>query len=228
MNKSPALVLFDIDGTLMRGAGQHHKDALIQGIRKVTGLETHLEGVPTAGMLDRDLIVTMLRAAGHSQNRIRTALRQIVAECQNAYLSNCRHDLSPFVCRGVREFIAALNARGAVLGLVTGNFSQIGWRKMELAGLRPYFAVGAFAEDGSTRARLARIAAQRARKQALVTTQSRVTLIGDHMNDVAAAKANGFQSVAVATGVTPLEELRASQPDYLVQNLNELKVDELL
>ncbi len=228
MNRSKPLVLFDIDGTLVRGAGQHHKQALVEGIRTITGMNTHLDGVPTAGMLDRDLIASMLRAAGYSERRARMALRPIMAECQNAYIANCTTDLSPFVCAGVREFVAELKQRGAVLALVTGNLTRIGWKKMELAGLRDYFSVGAFAEDGRTRTRLARVAAQRARRQHLIAKDSRVTLIGDHMNDVQAAKANGYQSVAVATGVTPLEELRAAHPDYLVRDLTELRLDNVL
>jgi beta-phosphoglucomutase-like phosphatase (HAD superfamily) len=47
-----ALVLFDIDGTLVRRAGPHHRIALVEAIRRVTRLETTTEGVPVAGMLD--------------------------------------------------------------------------------------------------------------------------------------------------------------------------------
>jgi len=228
VTKSAALVLFDIDGTLMRGAGGHHKHALIEGIRVVTNLTTHLDGVPTAGALDRDLILAMLRAAGYSQRRAQSALRPVMAACQNVYASVCKADLSPFLCNGVAEFIGQVKARGAVLGLVTGNLREIGWRKIELAGLRNYFDIGAFAEDGKTRARLAQIAAQRAKRRNLVARGCRVTLIGDHMNDIEAAKRNGFQSVAVATGVTPFEALQVASPDYLVRNLSELSVETVL
>jgi len=62
----PTLVLFDIDGTLLRGAGTHHKEALLEGIRRVTGLETSFEGLDTAGKLDMDLIAALLQAAGGS------------------------------------------------------------------------------------------------------------------------------------------------------------------
>lgn len=222
MDRSKSLVLFDIDGTLLRGAGTHHKSSLIEGIRKVTGFSTTLDDVPTAGMLDRDLIASMLRGAGQSERRIRMALRPIMAECQNCYLANYAIDLRTNVCAGVPEFLSQLIARGAVLGLVTGNLSQIGWRKVELAGLREYFSVGAFADDGTTRTRLARVAAWRAINQGLIGKDCRISLVGDHGNDVEAAKRNGFQAVGVATGVTSLEKLRASEPDILVRDLTEL------
>jgi phosphoglycolate phosphatase len=228
VSRAESLVLFDIDGTLLRGAGAHHKDSLIEGIRRVTGLSTTLDGVPTAGMLDRDLIANMLRKLGHSERRIRMTLHQIMAECQNCYLANCRIDLQRNVCVGVPEFLAQLKARGAVLGLVTGNLSQIGWRKVDLAGLAAYFSVGAFAEDGTTRTRLAQVAARRALKQGLISRNTRTSLIGDHANDIEAAKGNGFQAVAVATGVTSLEELRAAEPDILVPDLTHLDLCNLI
>lgn len=228
MNESKSLVLFDIDGTLLRGAGPHHKRSLIEGIRRVTGLSTTLDNVPTAGMLDRDLIASMLRAVGYSERRIRMALRPIMAECQNCYVANCTVDLQGNVCVGVLEFVTQLIARGAVLGLVTGNLSRIAWKKVELAALRECFSIGAFAEDGRTREQLARVAVRRARNEGLIARNCRISLIGDHPNDVDAAKRNGFQAVAVATGLTSLQELQASEPDILVRNLTELDPRELM
>lgn len=228
MNRSEILVLFDIDGTLLRGAGQHHKDSLIEGIRKVTGLSTTLDGIATAGMLDRDLIANMLRKVGHSERRIRMVLRQIMAECQACYLANCSIDMQRSVCVGVPELLAQLKARSAVLGLVTGNLSQIAWRKLELTGLGAYFSVGAFAEDGTTRTRLAQVAAQRAMKTGLIGKSCRISLIGDHVNDIEAAKRNGFRAIGVATGVTSLEELRAAEPDILVPDLTHLDPGNLM
>ncbi len=221
-------MLFDIDGTLLRGAGLHHRNALIDGVRRVSGHVTTLDGVATSGMLDRDLIAGMLRASGASDRQIRSQMTEIVRECQRSYLENCTVDLRPFVCRAVPETLEQLQAQGAVLGLVTGNLSEIGWRKIELAGLRSYFSVGAFAEDGKTRSRLALVAARRALREKLVEKNCRISLIGDHPNDIAAAKANGFQAVAVATGLMPFEELARETPDILVEHLSDLDLEKLL
>lgn len=223
-----ALILFDIDGTLLRRAGEHHREALITGIRRVTGFTTSFDGVDTSGRLDRDLIRLILKAAGASERRINTNMSRIVAECQSAYLSNCAADLADRVCPGVPQFLNALKGQGGVMGLVTGNLTEIGWKKMELAGLRHCFAVGAFAQDGRTRTRLAQVARQRAVKDGLVSRTARVALVGDHPNDIEAAKANGFVSVAVATGLIPFETLEAHQPDIVVRDLSELDARQLL
>lgn len=228
MSRSQSLVLFDIDGTLMRGAGPHHKSALVEGVRRITGLTTTLDGFPTQGMLDGDLLAAMLRAAGHDESAIQSDLDAIATECQRCYLANCAQDLRPYVCVGVEPVLAELHTRGVALGLVTGNFSAIGWKKVELAGLRRYFSTGAFAEDGATRASLAKIAVERASDAGLLAGSYRVSLIGDHTNDIGAAKANDFQSIGVATGLTSLEELLAAQPDIAVRDLRELEISRLL
>jgi phosphoglycolate phosphatase len=220
-----SLVLFDIDGTLLRGAGRHHKEALVEGIRRVTGYATTFDGIDTAGTLDCDLIALLL---GKQVKLEAAALQQIVAECQCVYTESCAVDLTPFVCHGAHELLRALQEQGAALGLVTGNLSSIAWRKMELAGLRAFFSLGAFSEDGSTRADLAGRAAERAKAAGLVTRDCRISLIGDHRNDIAAARANGFQAVAVASGVMTSQDLRLFAPDILVENLAQLNTNALL
>jgi phosphoglycolate phosphatase len=224
MAASKTLVLFDIDGTLLKGAGTHHRDALLEGVRRITGHDATFEGIDTAGTLDRNLISLLLRHHGPIDHH----MDAIVAECQSAFTTNCTADLSGFVCRGARELLSDLKSRGAVLGLVTGNLSRIGWRKMELAGLREFFSVGAFSEDGATRAQLLKRAVERARSSRLAVEDCRVSHIGDHRNDIEAAKANGFQAVAVASGVMSCDDLRLFHPDILVESLAQLDITALL
>jgi phosphoglycolate phosphatase len=114
------------------------------------------------------------------------------------------------------------------IGLVTGNLRAIGWKKMELAGLHHYFHLGAFSEQHATRAQLAKTAIRQARDSGLIPSTARISLIGDHPNDIQAARLNGIQSIATATGVTPWEELQAAGPDILVRDLSELDVRQLL
>lgn len=227
MSSKKAVVLFDIDGTLMRGAGVHHKEALMEGIHRVTGRNTSFENIDTAGKLDRDLIESLLLALNCPKSDIASAIEEIISECQKAYCANCSLDLGGFVLKGARETLTTLQDAGAVLGLVTGNLSAIGWRKMELSGLRRFFSFGAFSEDGETRAQVARIAEQRARQVHGVPSRCPVSLIGDHRNDVEAAKANGFRAVAVASGVMSVAELSEFQPDILIETLADLDISEL-
>lgn len=220
-------MLFDIDGTLIRRAGPHHRQALVDAVRRTTGLETTTDGVPVAGMLDRDILATMLSRAGMTAPAIRRAMPDVVRRAQWLYSRSCP-DLQSKVCPGVRALLRRLDRQGVVTGLVTGNLTRIAWKKMDHAGLRPYFRFGAFAEQAKDRSGLARLAIREARRQKWIDSSSRISLIGDHPNDVNAARANGARSIAVATGVISLEELQSHSPDVLLADLRDIRLDMLL
>lgn len=223
-----ALVLFDIDGTLLRRAGPHHKLALIESVRRITSCVVSLDGIPTQGMLDCDLLRLLVAQTDLSEAEIQEKLPKLMAAAQESYLSGALPDLRSSVCPGVVFFLEELARYGIAAGLVTGNLSAIGWRKMELAGLRSHFTFGAFAEHGETRAALAAMAVREARRAAIISDASRISLIGDHPNDIRAARANGIQAIATATGLSTREELLAERPDILVNDLTELAPEQLL
>ena len=218
-----ALVLFDIDGTLVRRAGPHHREALVHGVRRVTGLETTTEGIPVQGMLDPDILTAMMCRAGARRGLIREAMPGILRAAERYYVRVCPV-LEGKHCPGVVPVLERLTRRGVLLGLVTGNLTRIGWRKLERAGLRGYFRFGAFGEMAKNRAGLAKIAIGEARGREWISDEAPVSLIGDAPADILAAQANGIRSIAVATGLTGEEELRKLRPDVLLKDLRGLRL----
>ncbi len=222
-----ALVLFDIDGTLIRRAGPHHREALVDAVRAVTGLPSTTDHIPVQGMLDPDILGVMLRRAGLRPGAARQALPAIIERAQALYTRRCP-DLRKRVCPGARMVLWRLFRRGIPVGLVTGNLTRIGWKKMERAGLKRYFRFGAFSELAKDRAGLVRIAVREARQRSWIARDACVSLVGDHPNDIAAARANGARSIAVATGLSSAEELAAHGPDLLLPDLRSLTLDALV
>ena len=222
-----ALVLFDIDGTLLRRAGPHHRQALVEAVRRSTGMETTTDGLAVAGMLDRDILAAMLSNAGAPGALIRRKMPEIVARAQAIYSRRCP-DLRRKVCPGARMLLYRLSRRGIPAGLVTGNLTRIGWKKIERAGLRRYLRFGVFAEVARDRAGLVRAAVGHARREGWIGKHAPVALVGDHPNDIRAARANGVRAVAVATGLVGADELATHQPDVLVPDLRALSLEMLL
>jgi phosphoglycolate phosphatase len=225
---APAVVLFDIDGTLVRKAGPHHREALVEAVRRVTGLASSTDRIPVQGMLDRDILAWMLRDAGVSRGRIRALMPALVRRAQWIYARTCPSDLSDKVCPGVAAFLETLRRHRVVAGLVTGNLTHIGWKKLDRAGLKSHFRFGAFAECAATRSGLVRLALLEARSRGWLARHTPVSLIGDHPNDIRAAKDNRVRSIAVATGVCPMDELAGHRPDLLVEDLRSLTMEALL
>lgn len=218
MEAPTSLVLFDIDGTLLRRAGPHHRQALEDAVLQVTGKAASTDGIPVAGMLDGQILSRMMSAAGMPAGEIRQHLPEIMLKAQNLYVRRCP-DLHGKVCPGVRRTLLRLARRQAVVGLVTGNLSRIAWKKMERAGLKESFRFGAFAEHGSTRAQLIRRAVREARREGWIGRGAVITMVGDHPNDILAARAAGVRSLAVGTGVVGMEDLALHKPDLLVADL---------
>jgi phosphoglycolate phosphatase-like HAD superfamily hydrolase len=218
-----ALVLFDIDGTLVRRAGPHHRQALVEGVQRITGLNTTTDGIPVQGMLDPDILTRMMRAAGAPGLLIRDSMPAIVGAAERYYARACPK-LENKLCPGVEPLLERLARRGFLLGLVTGNLTRIGWRKLQRAGLRDYFQLGAFGEMASTRAGLAKMAIREAREREWIARSAPVSLVGDAPADILAARANGIRAISVQTGVTAVEELAALAPDFLLPNLRALRL----
>jgi phosphoglycolate phosphatase-like HAD superfamily hydrolase len=218
-----ALVLFDIDGTLVRRAGPHHREALAVGIQRVTGLQTTTDGIPVQGMLDPDILTVMMRRAGMKQAQIREAMQGAQKAAENWYLRACPV-LEDKHCPGVADVLNRLARRGFLLGLVTGNLERIGWRKLQRAGLRPYFRFGAFGEMAKTRGGLVKLAIREARAKRWIDRGAPVSLIGDAPQDIIAARDNRIRSISVKTGITPVADLEAELPDILLKDLRELRL----
>ncbi len=218
-----ALVLFDIDGTLVRRAGPHHRDALVYGVRQATGLETTTEGIPVQGMLDPDILTIMMRRAGASAAGIRQAMPEIRSAAERYYLRVCPA-LEDKHCPGVAALLERLTRRGILLGLVTVNLSRIGCRKLARAGLGGYFRFGAFGEMAPTRTGLAKLAIRQARREGWIARDTPISLVGDSPADIAAAHGSKSRAIAVATGLTPAAQLAAGAPDFLLRDLRELRL----
>ncbi|MCA9041059.1 MAG: HAD hydrolase-like protein, partial [Planctomycetaceae bacterium] len=115
------------------------------------------------------------------------------------------------------------------VGLLTGNLEQGAHLKINHYGLQHYFAFGSYGDHHRNRDDVARDALDRIRQQFGEQIQSeQVWVIGDTPSDVLCAQAIQARSLAVATGVFSREELVASSPDLLVNNLTEISLLNLL
>lgn len=168
--KANVAVLFDIDGTLVRKSGPYHRDALSVAAQEVFHVHCTTDGIPVHGMLDQDILTAMLERKGIEQPRNRMPELQLAAE---RYYEKVCPDLRFAVCPGVLPLLRRLQGKKVLMALVTGNFTRIGWRKLERAGLARYFHFGAFAEMSTTRAGLAAIAARE------LGSPKHVFLVGD-------------------------------------------------
>ncbi len=215
---SKKLVLFDIDGTLVRVRGIS-RQSLIDALREVFGTEGTAATHNFAGKLDSVIIKEVMRATGLNDNDIQKGFE----EAKRRYIQNFKEHARREhieVMAGIYELVEKLaRQESVVLALLTGNFEESGRHKLALPELNDYFAFGAFADDADTRNALPAVAVQRAfERTGICFTGKDVVIIGDTEHDVNCAKVLHSKCIAVATGHYTVSQLQAFNPDYTFEN----------
>ena len=217
------LILFDIDGTLLE-CGPQVRPILTDVLMEVFGRIGNIDRYDLSGRTDPRIALDLLMEAGLSEQEILPRLPEVRAKYAVSLeerLDSGRMRLLP----GVAEHLEALAQRDdVVLGLVTGNWEPGARTKLSRFDLNRYFGFGAFGCDAVDRADLPPVALERADRILGRRFRPEETLIvGDTIHDVACAKAHGIPVLAVATGSTPAEALRAAGADQVVADLTAVR-----
>ncbi len=217
------LVLFDIDGTLLR-VGNINRQSLIDALMAVYGTEGSARSHNFSGKMDSVIIYEVLRHAGLEKQRIEERFDEV----KQTYIELFRKQSRPEdieLLKGVPPLLEELSRQnGILLGLLTGNFEGSGRHKLKLPAIDHYFPFGAFADDAYDRNDLPAIAVEKA----FALTGKRfhpdeVVIIGDTEHDIRCARTIRARSVAVATGNYSARQLNAHRPDVLFEDFGNTK-----
>ena len=219
-----AVTLFDIDGTLVHAAGAGRR-ALERALGDhCGGLNGELATLRLDGMTDRFIVREALALLGHPFDD--PSCDAILARYAGHLAEEIRAP-GYRVLPGVVAALEALRARGALVGLCTGNVVEGARLKLAPGGLDRYFewdasAACGFGADGEARERVVLAALGRAAERLGRPLDPRDALVvGDTPRDVAAARHAGCPVLAVATGNFGVEELRACGADHVVPTLED-------
>lgn len=227
MRFPPTVLLFDVDGTLLSAGGAGRR-ALERAFATACGSAEPLRGIRFNGMTDPGIVRAGLERLGRAVDAT------LVAAVLDDYLARLGEELAGggaiAVHAGVVELLDALASEAHLaIGLGTGNLRAGARMKVARAGLDGRFGFGGFGCDHEQRPELLRIGAARgASRLGRALADCRVVVIGDTPLDVAAARAIGAESLAVATGGCTMDELRAAGATWTVADLTAPGVVEAL
>jgi phosphoglycolate phosphatase-like HAD superfamily hydrolase len=219
----PRLILWDIDGTLVR-TGEIGAAIFDRAIETTLG-RPPAGRVLMSGKTDPQIVLEYLvefelpDAASH----VPAILEELEAElAAQAHEVRARGTVLP----GVAELLPRLAAHHDVdQTVLTGNIAPNALVKLAAFGLDRWLhlEMGAFGSDDADRTKLVPVAlgkVERARGRRY--EPSEVWVVGDAPNDLACARAGGVRCLLVATGRARFDELRALQPDALRHDLSEV------
>ena len=214
------LVLFDIDGTLIRTGGAGVR-AFARTADVIHARPGGTDSLRFHGRTDTSLVREFLRT--HRIPDTPWNVRHFL----DAYVFLLDAELrrgSGELCPGVREYILALRAlpEPPLLGLLTGNVRLGAALKLAAHGLADEFVLGAFGDDHEDRNQLAVIARDRANRRLGRRLEGHeIVVVGDTAADIECAHYIGARCLAVSTGGVALSDLLAHSPAVAVESLEE-------
>jgi phosphoglycolate phosphatase len=219
----PRLVLFDIDGTLITDGGAS-RDAFASALVATYAYKGDVDRYDFSGRTDPQIAHMVLRDDGIDDAAIAAKLDDL----WRAYLGGLERNIGRGTVRalpGIHELVETLAGReGVTLGLLTGNIEPGARLKLLPADLNRYFPFGAFGSDSAKREELPPFAVARAaQRHGHAFAGEDVVIIGDSIYDVRCGTPHGATTIAVASGRTSAEKLRAENPTHFFESAEDLQ-----
>ena len=217
------LVLFDIDGTLITDHGAA-RDAFGFALQSVYGYDGDLSRYDFSGRTDPQIARMVLGDHGLAGAEVDRQMERL----WEVYLEGLGRNATPERVRalpGIRDLVDALEEHDeVVLALLTGNIEPGARLKLGGASLNAYFPFGAFGSDSADRNQLPPVAVQRASEHSGHRFRaSDVVIIGDSIYDVRCGVPYDATTIAVASGKTAAETLRAENPTHFFESAEDLE-----
>jgi len=219
---TPALILFDIDGTLLL-SGRAGLRAMTRAFESTFGITEAFKGQHFGGRTDSYLVSKALQEAGlpdtpEQHDRFKSNYIPLLAE-EIEHPGTGHKGLMP----GARELLEALHEYHDLhLALLTGNYRDAAEIKLSHFEIWDFFEWGAFSDDAADRNLLVPIACQRAQTYDIPNDAiQRVIVIGDTPHDIECARVAGAKSIAVATGGYTVEQLKEFGADAVLPDLSD-------
>ena len=213
------LILFDIDGTLLRTRGVGTR-ALNLAISEVLGVEDGMSGIRPDGKTDPQIIREALKRNCGRQKAENGQIDAVLYRYPHHFRREIKRNSGLVVFLGAYRLAAELSRRRRFhVGVATGNIEECANLKLRWAGLESLFSFGGYGSDAEDRTQLIRTAIERGSRTTSSPGGGSAVVIGDTPADILHGRQAGAMTLAVSTGRYSLAELRRCQPDLAVESL---------
>ncbi len=221
------VILFDIDGTILNLKLGLAYNIFVDTINEVYNIGINQSNLPTFhGKTDLQILADIelsFDLAPAFLTAGATNLWGLLFEKFKLVITQENIELLP----GILELINILSSHDEyALGLVTGNFKQNAYLKLQANSLDRFFPFGGFGCDNPNRNQLPKLALERARDLGLIAadvSEKNAIIIGDTLHDINCGKDNNIPVLAVATGTVKRHVLQELHPDYLLDDLRDVR-----
>lgn len=225
-NKDLKVILFDIDGTLIKAGGAGTR-ALNAAIAEMGGPVDICKYFELQGMTDR---VNFENAFFYAFKR--KPNENEFKKLSRLYIKNLPREVERSIkdgkytkIKGIDRFLKSLSSIDNVaVGLATGNLKEGAFIKLKPSGLSHYFIFGGFGDDRKREDMLLKAVNNASSMLGVDIKPNQVYVIGDTDKDIVAAKSCGFHSACVLDGFGDYASIIRSGPEFIEKDFSNVKV----
>ncbi|MGA2368477.1 MAG: HAD family hydrolase [Dehalococcoidia bacterium] len=215
------LIIFDLDQTLVDFL-PGHSETVRRLFLQEFNIDVRLTGIDFSGRSLTDNIAELARVNGIDVSSVRDHMGDLLASYERIFFSLMPPDLSKYVLPGVRQLLQHLTEAGHLIVLYTGDSRAIARAVLSAAGLDRYFRLAVYGTEAKTRLDMAKLAVRKAGElMGMKFSGKDVVIIGDALRDIECARQLQALSIAVATGVHSVDDLKSGGADYVFKDLGD-------
>ena len=212
------LIFWDIDGTLLH-CGSDGRKSLNRTFLELYGIEDAFGSSDIGGAMDSMILDGIMKSHAIEKEQLPTVIGHYQKVLANILEKNEHKRVLP----GVTTILDAIDkSPDFENALLTSNLRIGAMTKLDSMGLGHYFKLGGFGDEAGEKWDVAHACIREAEEfRGSVFAKNQIYLIGDSAYDILCAQKVGMTSIAVGTGWTDEESLRACNPDYYFSDLSD-------
>lgn len=228
--KRNKLVLFDLDGTLVKAGHPTARKSVIKAIKKVFNIDVVIDWFKHDGSTDRKIMVDVLQEKGIKKEEVESKINQLIKARVDFFSTHVESSYKKRLIPEAVDLIKKLKEKGIFIGLLTGNFKTMAFRKLKISGIDYLFDFGLFGEMAEDRNELAGLVFKKAKQHFGINfLPEDIFIIGDTIHDIKCGKAIGGVTIGVATGFSSSKkDLKKASADLVVDSLDDKRVLEFI
>lgn len=212
------LIFWDIDGTLLH-CGSDGRKALNRTFLELYKIEDAFGSSNIGGSMDYMILKGIMDSHSIEEHH----LTGIMQHYEKVLIDTLEKNQTKRILPGVKTILDATHANPKCENaLLTSNLKIGAMAKLNSLGLGHYFSSGGFGDEPGEKWDVAKDCIRKIEKKYnTVFRKEQMYLIGDSTYDIKCANEVGMTSIAVSTGWSDEDSLRACNPDYYFDDLSD-------
>jgi phosphoglycolate phosphatase len=205
-------IVFDLDGTLTDNT-EGINNSLIYTLDQMS-INTYTDEL-LQSLIGPPLQWGFKHVFGMNERDIKLAVEHF----RSYYAAHGWHQNVPY--DGVMEMLAELDAQGKKMYIATAKYEKFAQKIIEHFEMDKYIIQTKGADYGGIKAEKHKIIAAVLETNQLISSEE-IVMVGDTIYDIRGGKENGLATIAVNYGFGKEVELKDEQPNYFVEDVEEL------